>query len=312
MQGPEIIIYNPTARKKMYIDKKIAQIEEEIARKRLEANLKSKTARLVETDDSPAPAAYVAKQDRTVYAFKGNQLDIICSYLKNTYRYREYMLFVVGANFGLRYSDLKNLRFSDFMDSAGHFYEEIPPRLETKTSKSHKSNRHIYINAAVREAVTIYLDNNDCSINDYLFPSVRDKSKPMGNKYMNRLIKEIAYESGVKGKFGTHSFRKTFGCNYMKSHQDDPFALNKLQKIFGHASQESTLSYIGVTAEDIKEAYNMNLGAQSESVSSNANEISNNTSKINTGMPCTKSKPFVLHPVTQEDIQNLLADMAHG
>lgn len=300
------IIFSLSDCKRTYIDQKIAAAEQEHIKARLQANLQHKTARLAHSTPVPVEQAYVAKQDRTVAPFKGDQLRTICSYLKRVHRYQDYMLFVVGTNMGLRYSDLCKLRFSDFMNSAGQFFDEIPPRLETKTAnRKRKSNRHIYINNAVREVITLYLELNDCCVNDFLFPSCRDRSKPITYSYMNKQIKRIAYEAGVEGKFGTHSLRKTFGYQYMKTHPNDPNALYKLQKIFDHASPETTLAYIGITAEDIREVY-MNLDSSSDPATKQPAILEDALPVLSNENPI-QSNPLVLSHVTQEDIQRLIS-----
>ena len=75
--------------------------------------------------------------------FKEDQLEMICDHLKQFHLFRDLMLFVLGVNLGLRYSDLCKLRFSDFMDGTGHFFDQIPPRLETQTASGHTDAKSV-------------------------------------------------------------------------------------------------------------------------------------------------------------------------
>lgn len=56
---------------------------------------------------------------------------------------------------------------------------------------------------------------------------------------------------GIKGKIGTHTLRKTFGCHFYQQYND----IVMLQKIFNHSTPSITLRYIGIEQEDIDEVY---------------------------------------------------------
>ena len=59
----------------------------------------------------------------------------------------------------------------------------------------------------------------------------------------------------------THSLRKTFAYHQMVTSGNDPRKL-LLQKMFGHSTAAQTLDYIGITGEEIEEAYHkLNLGS---------------------------------------------------
>ena len=216
-------------------------------------------------DTSVYPTARLVKAERTVSPFKtASEVNQIVSYLFSTHQWREYMLIVVGINTGLRYSDLS----SDLMDSDGVFYDRIE-LLEQKTRNSHTANRHIYINQAVREAVSIFLAHNPRHHSDLLFENVSNnkskynqESKPLCRSSFGDIIQKAAREAGLSGNYNTHSLRKTFGCNYLHAHKEDPHAIYTLQMIYGHSSPGITLRYIGITEEDIKNSYlGLNLGS---------------------------------------------------
>ena len=59
----------------------------------------------------------------------------------------------------------------------------------------------------------------------------------------------------------THTLRKTFAYHQMLMSNNDHRKLLLLQKMFGHSSVSQTLDYIGITNEEIEDAYkSLNLG----------------------------------------------------
>ena len=192
----------------------------------------------------------------------------ISRYLINTKRYRDNMLFIVGINFGLRVSDLLTLRFSHLINDNLTFKDTFAI-LEKKTenTRKKKSNRYISINDAVLEAVTLYLENTkNVHLSDYMFKGEGNRSKnsncPMTRCTVDRILKGIAEDLGLGNKMATHSLRKTFAYHQMVMSNNDPRKLLLLQKMFGHSSAAQTLDYIGITGEEIEEAYKkLNLGS---------------------------------------------------
>lgn len=192
----------------------------------------------------------------------------IAEFLLSGNRYRDYMLFIVGINLGLRVSDLIQLRFSDFINSDNTFKLTFPI-LEKKTTNTRKvkRNRYLTINDAVVEAICLYLEHNQCKLDDFLFrgeSNRADKSKPITRKSVDRIIKGIAEDLNLEYKVSTHTLRKTFGYHQMMMDHNDPRRLLLLQKMFGHSSSAQTLDYIGLTGEEVRDAYlNLNLGTDS-------------------------------------------------
>lgn len=192
----------------------------------------------------------------------------ISQYLIAEGRYRDNMLFIVGINFGLRVSDLRLLRFSQLINEDFVFRDRFPV-LEKKTKKTrkHKHNRYLTINTAVVEAVTLYLEHTPgVKLSDYLFRSESNhgsgENEPIHRNSVDRILKGIAKDLGLGNKMATHTLRKTFAYHQMVMSGNSPRKLLLLQKMFGHASAAQTLDYIGITGEEIDEAYRkLNLGS---------------------------------------------------
>lgn len=197
-----------------------------------------------------------------------NDIDRISQYLLTNERYRDNMLFIVGINFGLRVSDLIRLKFSHLINN-DYSFKTTFPILEKKTRNTRKvkRNRYISINDAVMDAVTIYLEHNQCKLDDYMFRSESNRgsnqNKPLARASVDRILKDIADNLNLDCKIATHSLRKTFGYHQMLMSNNDPRKLLLLQKMFGHSTAAQTLDYIGITGEEIEEAYmKLNLGSR--------------------------------------------------
>lgn len=197
-----------------------------------------------------------------------DDINRISRYLIDNGRYRDNMLFIVGINFGLRISDLLQLRFTQLINDDFSFKTTFPI-LEKKTRNTRKvqRNRYISINDAVMDAVTLYLKHTHCKLDDYLFRSESNRgsnqNKPMTRMSADRILKGIANDLSLENKMATHSLRKTFAYHQMVMSNNDPRKLLLLQKMFGHSSAAQTLDYIGITGEEIENAYmKLNLGSQ--------------------------------------------------
>lgn len=192
----------------------------------------------------------------------------ISSFLIENSRFRDNMLFITGINFGLRVSDLLQLRFCHLINEDMTFKDTIPIyEIKTRNTRKQKKNRYITINEAVMDAVILYLDHHPSSLSDYMFTSESNRgsgcNKPLNRKSVERILKGIGKDLGLSEHISTHTLRKTFGYHQMLMANNDPRKLLLLQKIFNHSSEMQTLQYIGITKEEMAEAYNnLNLGGQ--------------------------------------------------
>lgn len=187
----------------------------------------------------------------------------ISQYLIDNRRYRDNLLFIAGINFGLRCGDLLRLKVGHLITEDGSAYRQEIVLREEKTGKV----RRVYINEAVMDAADLYFRNQGTSINlnQYLFRGSSNRcsqNKPMAVYSAERVLKEVVNDKlNICIKASTHCLRKTFGYHVVMGAKDRARAVEFLQKIFGHSSSAVTLRYIGITDDEIKEAYqNLNLG----------------------------------------------------
>jgi len=191
----------------------------------------------------------------------------ISEFLISNKRYRDNMLFILGINFGLRVSDLLSIRFCDLFElhNNKHVFKRSFPILEEKTKNTRKvqRNRYITINNAVMDAVELYLQHFSPRLDDFLFASESNRaSGALHRVSVDRILKGIGCDLDLPYKIATHTLRKTFAFHQMVQANNDPRKLLLLQKIFGHSSVAQTLDYIGITKDEIEQAYlDLNLGA---------------------------------------------------
>ena len=193
----------------------------------------------------------------------------ISRYFIDNERWRDNMLFIVGINFGLRVSDLRMLRFSNLINDNFTFKESFPVfEKKTRNTRIKKKNRCITINRAVIEAVMLYLEHTPgVTLSDYMFRSEsRNGSKinqPLASFSIDRILKGAANDLGLSVKVSTHTLRKTFCYHQMLMSGNDSRKLMLLQKMLNHSSPIQTLDYIGITNEEIYDAYkSLNLGSE--------------------------------------------------
>lgn len=164
---------------------------------------------------------------------------------------RDWLLFTIGINVGLRIRDLLSLKVSDVVD------EKYKPKRsiyiqEGKTGKTRK----IELNKVVRKAITEYIEEVKPNLDDYLFKSRKGNNKPISRVQAWQIIKDAAKLVGIQEPIGTHTLRKTFGYHAFIQGTD----ITLLQKVFNHSTPGQTLRYIGITQEDIDKVYiNLNL-----------------------------------------------------
>ena len=175
-------------------------------------------------------------------------------HLLKTQQYRNYLLFVMGINVGLRISDLLSLRISDVWQN-GKCVEAIVIR-EQKTKKY----RTIALNGATEEAIERYLGSlKTFNENDWLFKS-RKNGTPLTKQSAHRIINQIMADCGIVGHWGTHTLRKTFAYQLYMANAEQPMILEYLMKLLNHSSQQITLAYMGIEQQQLNNLVeNLNL-----------------------------------------------------
>ncbi len=169
--------------------------------------------------------------------------------LRGKGRYRDLLLFVVGINTALRISDLLQLRVSHFMDEHNH----IRRRSVIKEEKRGK-RQEIVINDSIREALDGYLSAYPgvaSNPDNYVFFNSKTNSfrEPIKRGQAWKFVTGICADIGLRGNFGTHSLRKTWGYHARMNGVDLALIMYKLN----HASLAYTKRYLGITDDELEE-----------------------------------------------------------
>lgn len=174
----------------------------------------------------------------------------IKQYLRGKKDLRDYALVMLGWSVGLRCGDLVSLAIGDVVNQDGM----VKAAFQVEEEKTDKI-RELGINRTAQEAIRAYLQQREgYTLDDWLFPS-RKGTEHIQVGSVRKIIKNFCTELGIKGNYGTHSLRKTFGYCVYTQNADNALILPTLQKIFGHSSPSVTLLYIGITKDDISGIY---------------------------------------------------------
>lgn len=150
---------------------------------------------------------------------------------------RDYLLFVIGINTGLRISDILELKVKDVK---GKTHIAI---IENKTKK----NKRFKVNNSLRYELDNYIKGMDDE--DYLFKSRKGENKPITRVQAYRILKNAGVNIGLS-EIGTHTLRKTFGYHFYQKTKD----VVLLQELFNHSAPSVTLRYIGINQDIMDKA----------------------------------------------------------
>lgn len=171
------------------------------------------------------------------------QIETIKKLLKQQ-NLRDFCLFTVGINSGLRISDLLNLRISDVIEKG-----KVKDRIRLREKKTNKF-KDFPLSNNTKSAIKEYLKTRDYKENEPLFISRKNKGFLMRNQAY-KILNEVSKSIGIKEKIGTHTLRKTFGYHAFNNGYD----IALIQKLFNHSTPAITLRYIGITQDEMDDVY---------------------------------------------------------
>ncbi len=73
---------------------------------------------------------------------------------------------------------------------------------------------------------------------------------------VHKMVKKCCREVGLKGNYGSHTMRKTWGY-HQRIQKNQPIPL--LMSAFGHATQAQTLEYLSIQEAEIQDLYGLEL-----------------------------------------------------
>ncbi|MFH1932769.1 MAG: tyrosine-type recombinase/integrase [Pseudomonadota bacterium] len=158
---------------------------------------------------------------------------------------RDYCLWVLASNNGLRMIDILRLKVKDLIDL------EPGETIKVKETKTKKTNI-VCLNSTAYEALHNYLKKGKhTEPNDWLFPSQMHPKNSIDTTGVNLMIKSWCKKLKIKGNFGSHTCRKTWGYHQRVTHKTD---ITIIMKRFSHSSLDQTLRYIGLSEEEVNGA----------------------------------------------------------
>lgn len=157
---------------------------------------------------------------------------------------RNLALFTLGINVAFRANELVALDVGDVEHLAAG---DVLDHKQKKT----KNYRAVVINQPVYEALQSWLDVRTPSDSPALFVSQRGGRLTIPS--VHALVKMWCGNVGLKGNYGSHSLRKTWG--YMQ--REAGVSETLISEAYGHASVKQTRSYLGVQSKEVRSLYQM-------------------------------------------------------
>lgn len=157
-------------------------------------------------------------------------------YLKE-HNERDYVIWVLGLNSGLRVSDIVGLNVSDVVDKT-HI-----TIIEKKTQK----RKSFYINDKLKKVLKSFTKNRN--LDEPLF--IGKQGRRLNQRQVYRFLIDACNKIGIKSKVSTHTMRRTFGYHHYQQYKD----IVILQQIFNHSSPRITRMYLGITQDEIDFSY---------------------------------------------------------
>ena len=168
---------------------------------------------------------------------------------------RDLCLFTLGINTNLRASDLLNITIGQVRNLLKQDGDELHIK-EQKTGKP----RRITLNKACIKAIHDLLQSHSVDraavvvgAGDPLFQGQRG---PLTVPSVNRLVKQWCSAVNLKGNYGSHTLRKTWGYHQRKTFCVD---IPTLMVCFNHSTQRQTLDYLCIQPQEIKDVYQNEL-----------------------------------------------------
>ncbi|WP_112180613.1 tyrosine-type recombinase/integrase [Paraliobacillus zengyii] len=153
---------------------------------------------------------------------------------------RDYCLFLIGINTGMRIYDLINIRVDQVMSQAN----EIHPYIQ----KSSYLDPPIYFNQSLQALIHEVIEKSDLKREDFLFKSRKSKA-PITRQQAYRIIHYAAEEAGIDEPIGMHTLRKTFGYHAYTN----GIAISLIKKRLQHQTTTETRHYLGISKIDSSE-----------------------------------------------------------
>ena len=174
-----------------------------------------------------------------------DDLQRLADYFLERRKYRDHVLIVLGVYTALRICDLLPLTWDMvYNERTGKFKSHIIV-IEQKTDKERK----IALNKQAVEALKQLYPHHRSK---YIFENNRKVNpQPISASFARRVIKRGAEAVGIEGTISCHSLRKTLGYHMWQQNVSPVL----LMEIYNHSDYNITKRYLGITQDELDEAY---------------------------------------------------------
>jgi integrase len=153
---------------------------------------------------------------------------------------RDHLLFIMGINNGLRAGDLIKLKVKQVR------YLKIGDTLTIRESKTGKDNI-LVVNKTVYKALQNFFENERPDDDAFLFAS-RKGDNHIQSQAVSKLVKKWTRAINLKGNYGAHTLRKTWGYIQRTFHG---VGFEIICKRYNHSSPSITMRYLGIQDKEV-------------------------------------------------------------
>lgn len=191
----------------------------------------------------------------------GPEVKEVIGSIRGRFASRDRALIILGTKSGFRISELLSLRIGDIVQ-AGNMVDKVT--VSRSRMKKKLEGRTVTLHPEARNALASWVDElrtlGYMEESSFVFQSRKGANRSIDRVQAYRIIRQAVVKSGLTGKIGTHTMRKTFANNVYQHLLDrrakgeaiDPFRLTS--KALGHRNINSTDSYLSFLEADIDDA----------------------------------------------------------
>ena len=155
---------------------------------------------------------------------------------------RDLLFFTMGINNGIRAGDLLKIKVGDvrYLKSG-----QIHQIIESKTRKKNV----VVINKSVRKVLDSYLSQGQHKEDHhFLFQSRKGENFSLSVQSAHALIKKWTRAINLKGNYGTHTLRKTWGYQQRVKYG---VGFDVIAKRYNHTDPKTTMLYLGIEDKEV-------------------------------------------------------------